>query len=180
MRTWDISKAKFYSELMNWMVSFLNLNPTDSTEAEVHSAATAITETLDSIKTKAVDEARDAVKEELSTMKTQMDGLSAQMKALNDKATQAEQSAATLTTEMDTLKQQLAVKDAELAKEKADHKTAIDGLTSELAKAKAGGGGELEVKTQTFPHLRSGNTAGKAVVIESKKLDAFFGRPGTN
>lgn len=179
MRTWDITKAKFYSELMNWMTGFLGLNADEATEAEVHSAATAITGTIETMKTAAVEEAKEAVKTEMATVTASIQTLTDQVTALQTKADDAATKVTELTGQIETLQNDLKSKDAELATKEGAHAKRVAELSGEIAKLKTGAVAELEVKTETIPGGEAGDKGarrGNVVVVKNEALDNFFGR----
>ena len=180
MRTWDISKAKFYSELMNWLVSFFSLDAASSTEAEVHSAATAVTATLEGLKSAAIEEAKSAVKAEMDTTTASLQQLAGEIAEMKKAAATAGEQVTALTAEIETLKGQLSTKEADMQKAAADHKKQVEALSTEIGVLKTGAKSELEVKTETLPALKDKGNAGRFQVVENKALDEFFGRRAGN
>lgn len=166
---WDISKSKFYADIMTKLTAFFGLDAESATEAEIDQA-------LQNVKSIPEIEAAAALKaqadnaakfKELSDRMTAMEGL---IESLKGEKETAEQKALDAAEKLTALEASQSAKDAENAKLSAQ----ITTLAGEISSLKAGrqtdkndgeGGEQFTTKTT--------NTG--AVVLQAADLDDRYG-----
>ena len=166
MTTWDITKAKFYQEIMTGLATLFNVG----TEAEIH-AALEKTPTIEAMKAAAVE----AVKEEMDGIKASVGTLTQQVADLTAAIAAKDQEIQTLTGKTTDLEAAIAQKEKELADLTVKHTNERNTLSAEVARLQAG-----RIKEQDADSEGKTGEAGNGIktagqVVKAEKIEAFFG-----
>lgn len=180
MKTWDATKAKFYSEIMGWCAYFLGLSE-EATESEVHEATSKITDTLSGIREAAIKAAQDTVAAQMKELSDKVEANTQSITEVNDKLKAKETEAETLSGRVGELEESLKGKDKEISELKATHEKEKNTLASEISKLKAGRSLETDENTETVSHQLGNGGGGKAgTVIQNNEMKAWLKKPVSN
>lgn len=129
----DISKSKFYSEIMAGVARFFGKDAENTTEAELHEVVTSAG-TLQEMKDAAIAEASQAVTSDISAMKDQLSELSGKIEAAEASIGEKSAEIDALKANVSQLNEAITEKDSTISAQEAK----IAELSGELASLKAG------------------------------------------
>ena len=162
----DITKAKFYQEIMSGLASLFGVN----TEAEIH-AALEKTPTIDAMKAAAVE----AVQEEMAAVKASVADLTQQVEALTASVQEKDGQISTLTEKVSDLQAALTAKETELSDLTVKYTTERNTLSAEIARLRAGKSLEQDVETEGKTGEAGNPVKVAGTVVRAQKVEEFFG-----
>lgn len=171
MTTWDITKAKFYSEMMNAIAAFFTIKTEDATEAELHERLSNLG-TLEDLTSRVTAQATAAVQGQLDTLAAQITDLNNQVATLKVEHEAATAQITTLQTDLAAANTALTERDAKIANLEAQNRD----LAGKLAAHQAGAPVTVAPADAALPQPNEAqaNAAGGLTV----GMDAFKGLLG--
>lgn len=169
MKNWSATAAKFYSEMMNSLAAFFGLNAEETTEAELHQKLIEAG-TLESIRAAALNEANEAVKQQMTDFQTQLAALTAQVEGLQTDADAKTAKVAELETELETVKGQLTEKDTEIE----GHLSQITALSGEVAGLRAGKPIDKTMPPDSSKPVMQVKSPNGGVTVSQKEMQAAY------
>lgn len=166
----DITKAKFYQEIMSGLASLFGVN----TEAEIHAALekTPTMQAMQDAAIAAVQDQMDGIKTTVADLTTQVADLTASLAAKDGEIT-------ALTEKVTGLQTALDKKEAEMAALITQHATERNTLSGEVARLRAGKLLETDTETESVTG-EAGGVKPAGHVVKAEKIEAFFGAAAKN
>lgn len=167
MKNWDITSAKFYSEIMNGIAAFFGVKAEESTEAELHQLLVDA-KTLEHVRTQAVEE-----------MQSKMTGFETQLSDLNTRFQALETVNAEQLSTIESQGAQITTLNEAVTKAAADIQTrdktivSLSGQVSALKAAKPTEGNDPIEGSIEFP--TEGAKAESGSTVSTKDLYKEFG-----
>ena len=171
MTTWDITKAKFYSEIMESVASFFG--KPDATEAELHDHLQG-QDTLAAQLEAAT--ATNGLAEKLETLTAKVDGMAAQIESLETELAARDTRIADLETQVSGLETALADKDNEIATLKTRHDAEVKALAGQVSALKAGRQHEQDTGGEPHPAGNKSTASQTVSIIENSELAAMVAK----
>lgn len=165
MTTWDITKAKFYSEIMESVASFFG--KPDATEAELHDHLQGQSTLAAQLEAAT---AASGLAEKLETLTAKVDGMAAQIETLETELSARDTRIAELQTQVSGLETALAEKDTEIATLKSRHESEVKSLAGQVSALKAGRQHEQDAGGEQHPAGNKSTAAQTVSIIENSEL----------
>ena len=171
MKSWSATAAKFYSETMNGLATFFGLNAEETTEAELHQQLIEAG-SLAQIKAAALQEANDAVKQQMADFQSQLSALTEQVKGLKADAQSKGEKVGELETELEAVKGTLTEKETEIE----GLKTQNQSLSGEVAGLKAGKPVDKNTPPDGSKIMPRQTASNGGVVVSQKEMEEAYNK----
>jgi len=169
MKTWNITSAKFYSEIMNGLSAFFGLEADDATEAELHQKIVEAG-TLENIRAAALNEANAAVQSQMADFQSQLDALQSKMTALYDEVEEKAEKIEGLESDLKMMLEDVTAKNTEIEGLKKQN----EGLSGQVASLKAGKPTEKNTPPDASKEMPKETTPKGGQVVSSDELQKAF------
>lgn len=167
MKQW--TGLKFVSEIYNGLCTFFGANADETTEAELHHQLLEAG-TLSEIRANALNEANDAVKQQMHEFQTRLEALQGQISELQTDASNKAAKIGDLETQLETLNGQLSEKDKEIGVLKEQNTS----LSGQVASLKAGKPIDKDAPPDASKPVTQTPAPNGGVVVSSSALQQAF------
>lgn len=178
--TFDIKNSKLYSQIMEALVSFFELEPDTATETDVHAkldGSETLSKLLEAAATKAVGDLKDQV----TALTEKVTGLEKNVSDLTKRAEDAEAKIAAKDNRINELQEEVGAQVKATEDLKLQHKQETTRLSGTIASLRAGKGKETEVDDTTeAAKVGKGKDGAEVIVLQSKTLKALVTPQNSN
>lgn len=168
MKTWNITSAKFYSEIMNGVAAFFGLSE-EATEAEIHQQLIEAG-SLAEIRAAALKEANEAVAQQMADFQQKLDALQTGFDAMKADAATKSEKVDELTEALEKVQSQAAEKDTEIE----SLRTHNISLSGEVAGLKAGKPIDKNTPPDASKATILGNAPKGGVVVSGNEIEEAY------